>query len=43
MPIHHSNFPPALGGSYDFLRRLVFTKDYLAVQNIDGHAFGTPR
>lgn len=25
------------------LRRLVFAEDDLAVQNIDGHAFGAPR
>lgn len=31
------------GRPQNFLRRLVFAEDDLAVQNIDGQAFGAPR
>lgn len=31
------------GCPQNFMRRLVFAEDDLAVQNIDGHAFGAPQ
>lgn len=36
-------FPSSGGRARYLLRRLVFAEDDLAVQNIDGHAFGAPR